>query len=134
MKKPISKSKAKAKAWNAFSRYIRTKYADKGGMCICYTCGKIAPIKEIQCGHGISGRNNAVLFMEEVCRPQCVGDNVFGRGKQSIFTMKLIKEHGMAKYEELVDLSNTTIQYKTIDYVQIAEKYKEKLMDLAPSK
>lgn len=81
MKKKISKSSAKKKAWKTYSEYIRRSYADAFGYLNCYTCGIKMFWKESDCGHGMPGRNNAVLFMEEVCRPQCIGCNVFGRGK-----------------------------------------------------
>lgn len=100
------------------------------GIAECYTCGALKHYKDIQAGHGIGGRSNAVLFLEEVVRPQCVGCNVFGRGKQSIFTMKLIKELGMKKYERLVALSNEIVQYKLNDYTEIARKYTDKLKEL----
>lgn len=130
-KKKLSLKSEKAKAWKAFSLYIRNKpELIVGDLIECYTCGQWKFWKEMQAGHGISGRNNSVLFMEEVVRPQCVGCNVFGRGKQSIFTMKLIKELGMEKYEALIELSNQTVQYKVADFLEIKEKYKKKLEEL----
>lgn len=124
--KAITKSKAKARAWKEFSLYIRYKHADELGNVLCYTCNKFMFWKESQAGHGISGRRNAVLFMEEVVRPQCKGCNIFGRGKQSIFTMKLIKEMGLKKYEALIDEANQIVQYKTNDYLELAKFFKQK--------
>ncbi len=123
--KKQTKSQAKKKAWAMFSKYIRLSHADSYGLVSCYTCGTKMEWKHAQAGHGISGRSNAVLFMIEVVRPQCVGCNVFGRGKQSIFTMKLIQEMGMEEYESLIALSNQIVQYKTVDYQAIEQKYKE---------
>lgn len=88
------------------------------------------PIKEAQAGHGIGGRNNAVLFMEKIVRPQCVGCNVFGRGKYAIFTRKLIDELGLHEYDRIVMESNIAIQYKVSDYEMIEKKYKLLLEDL----
>lgn len=127
--KKITKTIAKRRAWKIFSEYIRFKHSSMG-IAECYTCGALKHYKDIQAGHGIGGRSNAVLFLEEVVRPQCVGCNVFGRGKQSIFTMKLIKELGMKKYERLVALSNEIVQYKLNDYTEIARKYTDKLKEL----
>lgn len=106
----------KKKAWSAFSRHIRQKYADEDGNVACYTCGTIKHWKQMQAGHGIGGRNNAVLFLEEVVRPQCVGCNMYGGGKYAIFTRKLIDELGLSKYDELVTLSNQTVKYTIADY------------------
>lgn len=123
--KKVSKTTAKRKAWSAFSKYIRQKYADDSGMVACYTCGNKLHWKEAQAGHGIGGRNNAILFNEDLVRVQDVGCNVFGRGKYAIFTRKLIDELGLEKYDELVSLSQTVVQYKTTDYQEIEKKYLE---------
>lgn len=138
MKKPKVKhlkiTTEKKKAWKVFSEYIRLSYASdepgERGWENCYTCKAKAPWREMQAGHGIGGRNNAVLFMEEVVRPQCVGCNVFGRGKYPIFTSKLIKELGMERYDELLTLSQQTVKYTAQQYKDIADVYKAKLAEL----
>lgn len=128
MKLP-TKSSAKKKAWKAFSQWVRRSNMNDLGNVTCYTCGKVLFWKQAQAGHGVPGRNNSVLFMEEVVKPQCAGCNIFGRGKQSVFTMKLIQELGMKKYEALIALSNQITQYKLVDYQEIEKKYKERLFD-----
>lgn len=123
--KHLKLSTEKKKAWKVFSEYIRRK----GGVLIqCYTCGvRNAWNDGMQAGHGIPGRNNAVLFLEAVVKPQCVGCNVFGRGKYPIFTSKLIKELGMEEYDRLLNLSQQVVKFTALDYKDIADKYKEKL-------
>lgn len=121
--KPKTKTYWKKKAWHEFSVYIRRKYADELGWVKCYTCGNTGEWKKFQCGHGIGGRNNAVLFCENVCRVQCVGCNVFGRGQYRIFTRKLIDEMGIEEYDRMVQKSNETVQFKAKDYQEIFEKY-----------
>lgn len=128
MKKP-TKTKIKQKAWSAFSKYIRLKYADKNGMVECYTCGKVIEWKQSQAGHGLGGRKNGILFMEELVRTQCPGCNLWGGGKYSIFTQKLIEEYGPDKYFELVKKSNQVVKYTIEDYQAIEEKYKSKLRE-----
>lgn len=128
--KAKTKTYWKKKAWKAFSEYIRQRYAPDDGMVVCYTCGKVDHWKKMQAGHAIGGRNNAVLFNEDLVRPQCVGCNVFGRGKYAIFTRKLIDELGMEKYDQLVTESQKLVQYKSSDYMEIEDKYKEKLNNL----
>ena len=131
--KKVSISKLKKKAWDMFSLYIRTKYDHEGDL-LCYTCGKQGTIKTMQAGHGIAGRNNAVLFEEDLVRPQCVGCNLFGGGKYAIFMDKLIKEYGENKFANLVRMSALTFQYKAKDYQDIYETYKQKLQDLLARK
>lgn len=135
-KKPLKRksktplAKAKERAWSAFSLYIRNKYADNEGLVSCYTCGKRLEIKSMQAGHGIGGRNNAILFEERVVRPQEMGCNVYGRGQYAIFTRKLIDELGLEEYDQIVTQSRTPLQYKTQDYLDIEAKYAELLKNL----
>jgi len=122
--KKITKSQAKKRAWDAFSLYIRLSYADKQGMVTCYTCNNIYHYKKVDAGHGIAGRTGAILFEEKIVKPQCKGCNLWGGGKYSIFTDKLIDEIGMKGYRIIITQSRQTVKYKTQDYLDIEEKYK----------
>lgn len=127
-KSPLAK--AKAKAWSAFSIYIRTKYRNEDGTLTCYTCERRFPFKGMSAGHGIGGRNNAVLLLEQVVRPQCRGCNVWGRGQYRIFTRKLIEELGLEEYGELVRISDETVDFKVADWEDKERIYKELLSNL----
>lgn len=121
--KKVKRSTLKKKAWAEFSRYIRKSHADELGWVKCYTCGNTGLWNKFQAGHGIGGRNNAVLFMEEVVRVQCVGCNVFGRGQYRIFKRKLIEELGIDEYDRLVKESNKVVQFKEKDFIELEKKY-----------
>lgn len=123
-KKKITVSKMKKKAWAEFSKYIRLKYSNSSGFIQCYTCRTVKHWKQMQAGHGIGGRNNAVLFMEAVVRPQCVGCNMFGGGKYSVFTENLINEYGAVKYAEFVRESNKEKKMTVLDYQVLFESYR----------
>lgn len=125
-----SKSKAKDAAWKAFSLYIRIKSL-KHQQCECYTCGHKNPLGKTTAGHGIPGRTNAVLFMEEVVRPQCIACNVFAGGRYRIFTAKLIEELGMEEYDRLAKLAKKTISYTIYDYLEKEQIYLKKLWELS---
>jgi hypothetical protein len=120
---------AKRKAWSAFSLYIRTKDS-MDGKNVCYTCGSVVDIKKMNAGHGIGGRNNAVLFDERICKPQCVGCNIWGRGNYQVFTRKLIAELGLEGYDEIASHSSDIVKYRVEDYLEIAEMFKKKLEQL----
>lgn len=126
-KSPLKREKDKA--WKAFSLYIR-KNATRNGLVECYTCGIKKDIKLMSAGHGIGGRNNAVLFLEEVVRPQCSGCNIWGNGKYAIFTRKLIDELGMERYDELVRISNQSLKYTVQDYIDIQDKYNKLISEI----
>lgn len=127
--KKTSYKVAKDHAWNAFSLYIRTKSL-KNSQIECYTCGHKFLIGKITAGHGIPGRTNAVLFMEEVVRPQCIGCNVFRGGRYDVFTPKLMEELGLEKYKQLALKANKTIKFTRDELLEIEQKYIEKLWKL----
>lgn len=119
-------STVKKKVWTVFSKYIRHKYS-KDGMCECFTCGTVKPIKEMQAGHGVSGRTNGVLFLEEVVRPQCVSCNMFKGGMYEVFIPKLIDLYGRDGYEEFVQMKNTTVKFTIPELEDMETYYKEQL-------
>ena len=125
-RKPTNKS-LKAKAWRLFSEYIRLKYADSDGFCTCYTSGVRRPWKEMQCGHGIGGRGNYVLFLEEVCRPQTYAENVGRSGNYEVFIPKLISEYGQDQYEEWVRESRKPLKRTKGDYLDLIAYYEMRL-------
>lgn len=120
----------KAKAWKLFSEFVRRKHADAGGTEYCYTCGVPAHWTLLQAGHAIGGRHNAVLFDEEIVKPQCVRCNVFMRGQYHIFTTKLIKERGMSWWEGKIEGSREVVKLTRADFEALIAAYKEKLKGL----
>ena len=127
-RKPTNKS-LKARAWRLFSEYIRLKYADKEGNCRCYTCGVELPAigHGMQCGHGIGGRGNYVLFLEEICRPQCYGCNVGRSGNYEVFIPKLISEYGQDTYENWVNEARQPLKRTKGDYLDLIAYYEMRL-------
>src|SRR3990167_5456841 len=95
-KKPKTTAQLRKLAWNAFSKWYRKSQADALGRVWCYTCGTWSHWKQIQSGHAIPGRHAAVLFDEEIIRPQCprCNGNWGLRGNYQVFVPKLIREHG----------------------------------------
>lgn len=116
-------------AWDIFSLWIRrSARQDDLGHIVCYTCGICKHWKEMQAGHGIEGRNNAVLFMEEVVKPQCKQCNIFKHGNLRVFTLKLVDELGRKKYNRLLRESEQVVP--DLDYQEIYEQYKQKVDSL----
>ena len=124
-KKKVKKSTIKKKAWAALSRWVRFSNADENGMCECYTCGKKDLWKKMQAGHGIGGRNNAVLFDKRLVRPQCVGCNIFAHGRYQVFMPKLLAELGEKEFTRMVEEAKRIVKYKESDYEAIYNTYKE---------
>jgi len=142
-KKRTDRAKAKDAAWASFSRYIRLRdsLATTGTIvaCVCITCNERGdsepkPYAKIQAGHAIGGRKSSILFNEEVTNGQCDYCNAQGRfglsGDYGNYAAALIKKHGLEHYQELQALARTTVQYKTHDFVEIKQRYDEKLAAL----
>jgi len=121
--KTLTIPKLKKKVWKQFSIYIRHKYS-KRGMVKCYTCGVVKPIKEMQCGHGLGGRGNSILFDEEICRPQCMQCNIFKGGNYDVFHAKLIEENGLEWFKAKLKQKQQTKQFTRKELEALYEKYK----------
>ena len=127
MKKNIAK--LKKKLWTLVSKYVRAIHS-KDGYCICYTCGVRKPIKEMQAGHGFSGRGNSILFELDIIRPQCYGCNCCNSGKLDIFTYKLRKELGDERFDELFLKKNKIRQFTTYELEDEIIRYNKLLKDI----
>lgn len=122
------------KAWDLFSKYIRLKYADSNGYEKCISCGKIKHYKEMQAGHWIAGRSNAILLEERGVYPQCYECNMGKQGNAAGYMEGMIdkfgEEEALRLYRELYRLSKSTKQMKKSDWEEKIEEYKQKLKDL----
>lgn len=124
MKCTKTKAQLKKDLDAVFSLYIRHKY-EKDGLVPCYTCSVRKPVKQIQNGHWIPRNNLATRFSEENCRPQCVGCNMFQKGKPDVFAVNLIKE-GI----DIVELQQSRYRVFKVDinwYKDKIEHYKNAL-------
>ena len=134
MKKKRKKSKQtklKEKAWSLCSKYIRMKYATSYGYNQCYTCQVQKPIKEMQAGHGIPGRTKALLFLEDIIKPQCYACNCINNGKLHIFTHRLKRELGDKRYDECYQKGFETGEQWTIPELEdLIKCYQKKIQKL----
>lgn len=125
MPKKATKKTIKAKAWKEFSRYIRQKYADKNGYVQCVTCKDIKHWKQMQAGHFVPGRTNAILFEEIGVHPQCYSCNVGKSGNLIEYFLFMEKTYGREVIEKLRTLKNTLKKTTTKELQSIHEKYKQ---------
>ena len=122
MKKPISKLKKELDKW--FSLFIRLRSATKEGACQCFTCGKVAHYKKMQCGHFQSRRHHATRWNETNCQVQCVKCNMFEQGEQFKFGLRLDNKFGEGTAQELEFLSNQITKVSRSDYEEKLSYYK----------
>ena len=142
--KPIKRSKAKDRAWKAFSDWVRLRdcLATTGTReyGICITCNERGdsswkPYKELQAGHAVGGRGNAVLFHEQIVSIQCGYCNrkppMGLGGDYGNYTIALIKRYGLEQVEQWQKLRHdTSVKYSITDLLEIEKKYKKKLFHL----
>lgn len=131
-------TKAKDKAWVAFSRYIRTRdcirFRKSLTEGICVTCKRVYPIGQLQAGHFIPGRNNAVLLDERIVYSQCAGCNLApprGLGGNYIeYFVFMEHEWGREKIDEFRALKHQTKIMKAFDWSMEELKFKQKTDEL----
>lgn len=127
MKRKQTLRSLKNKCWRVFSEYIRRKDADEGGTNYCFTCGEPKFWKELHAGHFVGGRTNAVLFNEEIVKPQCVMCNIFLSGNYGPYTLKMLDLHGREKVEEFMALKKKVVKYTRPDIEELIALYSSKL-------
>lgn len=124
----------KKQAWDQFSIYIRTRdcLMTSGALGIgsCVTCNRPYNFKQLQAGHWIPGRNNAVLFSERGVHAQCDSCNRHLKGNPIKYWLFMEQAYGRKIMDELMAESKTSIQYKIHDFEAIALKYAKKTTDL----
>lgn len=93
--------------WPLFSKYIRLRdcLATTGtkthGKCI--TCGRQYPFGKLQAGHFVPGRNDSVLFDEELVNAQCYRCNVILAGMWPRYYRVMQDRHGQDWIEGKID-------------------------------
>lgn len=122
-KKKITLTKAKKKAWDACSLYVRMSAADVFGMATCVTCDIRKHYKQMQAGHFVPGRGNAILFDIRGIHVQCFGCNIMKSGNPRKYEKFMKEKYGQKVINELDRLSDTTRKFTVEELLDIAEHY-----------
>jgi len=121
----------KKRAWKVFSLYVRMKGClETTGTLIqgkCYTCDKTFPIKALQAGHLLDGRNGMNFLDERGVKCQDIVCNVFKHGNKEVYIPKFINEYGQELFDELCQLKRTPCTWKVPDYEKFIIDIKEKI-------
>ncbi len=136
-KKRITITKAKSRAWDAFSRFVRLRDAIRTTKTkewlLCITCNKSYPAFGKSCaqaGHFIGGRGNSVLIDEQFVWGQCYNCNINLKGNWVVYEKKMIEMWGKKIVEE-AKLKHGLIDKKTVEeWLEIEEEYKNKFEEL----
>ena len=122
--------KAKAAAWTAFSRYIRTRDCIKTTGSVekgkCFTCENIYPFEQLQAGHFLDGRMNGILFDEQCVHAQCYACNVMKHGNKVLYTLKMQEVYGQEVVDRLLAKRYGVVKFTTPALKSYAENYKQR--------
>ena len=116
--------KAKTKSWwikkadGVFSKWVKSQ-GDT-----CYTCGVRVEGSNKQAGHFFSRQHHSVRFSEENVRIQCFRCNIWLRGNAGEFAVRLLKEIGQKKFNELAKQKNEIKQWSIKELKELCERYK----------
>lgn len=131
------RARAKKKAWEAFSRWIRLRDSDEQGICRCITCPKRAHWKDMDAGHYITRAKESVLFDPQNVHAQCGGCNQYQGGKALEYRVELIRRYGQWVVEKMEHTALMTCKRDVFDYQYIeveAIKRTEAILAAHPQK
>ena len=138
--KPLKKKttratgKLKAKAWAAFSLWIRRRDAlatlGSTTQARCCTCQKVYPITGPGClhtGHFIPGRRMPLLLEPSNCAAQCYACNIHKHGDWPNYYAYMLRKYGQAEIDRLLSLRNVVMgDIKAQVWIEAIEKYTTK--------
>jgi len=131
MPKKKTPGQLKKDLWKIFSQFIRLRDSDEFGMVKCCTCDTRKPWKYMQAGHFIpKAKGNAIYFHEDNVHGQCQQCNVFKKGNLIEYYPWMLKKYGEVYVNELRALAKTERKYKSYEYEELIEHYKQLVAEL----
>jgi hypothetical protein len=118
------RSKAKAKAWTQFSRFIRLRDSDEYGRAKCITCPAVKHWSEMDAGHFITRAKESTLFNERNVSCQCKGCNRFQGGKFYEHEQAIERKFGKGTVETLKVKAGQRCKRTISDYQFIESTYR----------
>lgn len=122
-------TKAKKKAWEWMSKYIRLRDRINETHAMCITCKKLYPVNGVGCiqaGHFVGGRSNSVLYEERNVHTQCMPCNVHKNGAWEDYYEFMIAKYGAEEVDRLLRLRNVVIPMTPQEHLEKAEYFKSK--------
>ncbi len=127
-------SKAKKRAWEVFSIFIRKRDSmhpipGGGEVCPCYTCNTWKHWKLMQAGHFQPGRFPIFLFDERQVHAQCYRCNINLKGNWPRYYERMVQDYGLEEVEKMIAQKNNFKQFEIYELEEIYQKYKAKLTE-----
>jgi hypothetical protein len=120
-----TKSLAKGRAWDWFSKFIRLRDADEHGYIKCITCGTRRHWRDrVDAGHFVTRAKESTLFDEKNVHAQCKGCNRFQGGKFLEHGVAINRKYGPGTKERLEIKALQHCKRTLTDYLFIEQTYK----------
>lgn len=126
-KKQSSLPALRAKAWAAFSRYIRYGVAGEWELVLCVSCGNPYRPAEMHAGHFIHcSKQSPLSYDERNIHPQCRQCNYYGmQGLAAIrYTVYMQQTYGPGIVDELMAMKHDKRYLKRAELEAIVERYR----------
>ena len=120
-------TKYKSGVSRELQRAIRMEHADDAGNCQCVCCGRVQHYTDMDCGHFIDGKANAIRFDERGMFPCCVNCNRHLNGNKEAYGRFLLKHSGQAVIDDLLRLRNTQMKITRADLESMRRSIKTRI-------
>lgn len=127
MKKLPTLKRAKVRAWQAISLYVRMVNATHEGFVKCFTCSTIKHYKEMDAGHFIHNKLDYELYNLQV---QCTSCNRYKSGNWVNYYEKMKEMYGQEVIDDLMRKKNIVTKYTVTDLLAIEKKYLDLIKSL----
>jgi hypothetical protein len=119
-----------------FSKFIRLRDSLEVGMAgraLCFTCGKMYNISELDAGHFINRKHNSTRYNEQNVFAQCTSCNRYQHGAKDVYALALVNRFGQEILEDLNVLKHTHKSFTIPELEAMIDYYKEKVEELERS-
>ena len=94
----------------------------------CITCNRLYPFKQLQAGHFVPGRGNAVLWDDRGVHAQCYGCNIGKKGNWPEYLLWMQSHYDQETIDELLNQRHAVKKMSVTDYENLYMDIKNKLM------
>lgn len=122
----------RAEALVAAQELARISRADDNGFCACVTCGYVGRWNDgFDGGHYIAKGSSSYWMLDPrniwpQCKP-CNGNGMKFDGRESLYTLFMIKEFGSEFVQHMQDVKKTTIKRSVQDFDEYISKAKAEI-------
>ena len=122
--------RARDRADEWMSKFIRLRDADASGYGRCISCGKLVHWSEADNGHFINRGHLNTRYDEQNCNLQCRSCNRFDEGNNEGYRRGLIAKYGEEVVNHLYLKKHIFRKYSVFELKAIADYFREKFNEL----